>query len=71
MEQVLQSIPRMGQIEDEARLSPDSPELAVRFPLPGDAGRGSSSRLPNLGHLFPRRWRRRVVIQGQRFWLPG
>jgi hypothetical protein len=45
--------------------------LAVRFPLPSDAGGGANARLLRLSKLLPRQWRRQVVIQGQRFWLPG
>jgi hypothetical protein len=44
--------------------------LAVRFPA--FCPQESPKRLlPRFSDLFPRRWRRRVVIQGQRFWLPG
>ena len=45
--------------------------LAVRFPLPSDAQRPSNGSLPRLSDLLPRRWRRRVVIQGQHYWRPG
>jgi hypothetical protein len=45
--------------------------LAVRFPLPPDARQPANGPLPRLSDLLPRRWRRRVVIQGQHYWLPG
>lgn len=45
--------------------------LAVRFPLPSDAEGGVGARLLRLSKLLPPQWRRQVVIQGQRFWLPG
>jgi hypothetical protein len=44
---------------------------AVCFPLPTDSKCLQEGWLPRLGDLIPQRWRRRVVIQGQRFWLPG
>jgi hypothetical protein len=44
--------------------------LAVCFPA-WRAQTPARHRLPRLGDLVPRRWRRQVVIQGQRFWLPG
>jgi len=49
----------------------DAQVLAVRFPLPAAARRPGGDELPRLSRLLPRRWRRRVVIQGQRYWLPG
>ncbi|MEJ2208578.1 MAG: hypothetical protein P8129_06015 [Anaerolineae bacterium] len=42
---------------------------AIRFPAPGERP-GGKRRLPRLRDLFARRWRR-VVIQGQHYWLPG
>lgn len=42
----------------------------VRFPLPSDGQRSSQKLLTRLGARLPRRWLRRVVIQGQQFWLP-
>jgi hypothetical protein len=45
--------------------------LAVRFPLPPDARKPSKGPLPRLSDLLPRRWRRRVVIQGQHYWRPS
>ena len=45
--------------------------LAVRFPLPANGPGPAASAPRRLSALLPRRWRRRVVIQGQRFWLPG
>jgi hypothetical protein len=48
----------------------DPATLTVRFPLP-PAKRKPNGYLRRLTHLIPPRWRRRVVIQGQCFWLPG
>ena len=45
--------------------------LAVRFPLPPAARQPAKGPLPRLSDLLPRRWRRRVVIQGQHYWRPG
>jgi hypothetical protein len=45
--------------------------LAVRFPRPADPQHVAVGPRLSLGDLLPRRWRRRVVIQGQSFWLPG
>jgi hypothetical protein len=45
--------------------------LAIRFPLPPDARQPSNGPMPRLSDLLPRRWRRRVVIQGQHYWRPG
>lgn len=42
----------------------------VRFPQPSDGQHSSQKLLTRLGALLLRRWRRRVVIQGQQFWLP-
>lgn len=57
---------------------PDSPpkrrkdeHLAVRFPSSGTIRRPKNGLRPLLNDLLPQRWRRQVVIQGQRFWLPG
>jgi hypothetical protein len=58
----------------QANLSEERPKaqvLAVRFPLPAAERRPADDELPRLSCLLPRRWRRRVVIQGQRYWLPG
>ena len=49
----------------------DLEALAVRFPLPANGRRPPNGQPPRLSDLLPRRWRRRVVIQGQRYWLPG
>jgi len=47
-----------------------SGESVVRFPVTGKS-QVVKGRLRRLSDLLPRRWRRQVVIQGQRFWLPG
>jgi hypothetical protein len=49
--------------------SKDSDKPVVRFPVP-NKGRVVKGRLLRLSELLPRRWRR-VVIQGQHYWLPG
>lgn len=49
--------------------SKDNDESAVRFPATGKP-RVVKRRLPRLRDLLPRRWRR-VVIQGQHYWLPS
>lgn len=41
--------------------------LAIRFPLPPE-GR---ARWRRWHMLLPVPWRRRVVIQGRRYWQPG
>lgn len=46
-------------------------DLGVSFPPPTKVAHSSRDWLPCLDELLPRRWRRRVVIQGQQFWLPG
>ncbi len=53
----------MGQVPQRTLL-PKTP--SVRFPLRADRG-----HRPRLSRLLPRRWRRQVVIHGQRFRLPG
>ena len=57
-------------IEQRARPK-ESQTPAVRFPLPAAQRPTAEKQRPRLGDLLPRRWRRRVVIQGQRFWMPG
>lgn len=52
-------------------LRKDGKALAVRFPVPTTAQRLTSEPWTRLGKFLPLRWRRRVVIQGKRFWLPG
>jgi len=42
----------------------------VRFPLTREGQDTGQKLLAHLGALLTRRWRRRVVIQGQQFWLP-
>jgi hypothetical protein len=49
----------------------DGKTSMVRFPLPCEGQDSSQKLLLRLGTLLPRRWRRRVVIQGQQFWLPS
>jgi hypothetical protein len=50
--------------------------LVVHFPPPA-AWRRAGRRNPvlrllaDLGLCCPPRWRRQVIIQGRRFWLPG
>lgn len=51
---------------------PNQPQAwAVRFPLPTNRKPAAGKQRPRLSDLLPGRWRRCVVIQGQRFWLPG
>ena len=53
--------PRPGNIES----------LIVRFPSaagPRQTGKATRTRWKGL---VPKRWRRQVVINGRRFWLPG
>lgn len=45
------------------------PLHVVHFPTPSGGKRPAAGL--HLGSLLPRRWRRQVVIQGRRFWLPG
>ncbi len=45
--------------------------LFIRFPLPASSEGTQRRPKRRLSRLLPRRWRRQVVIQGQRFWLPG
>lgn len=42
----------------------------VHFPLPEAYNRPTRRGLWRLVSLLPRRWRRRVVIAGTRFWAP-
>jgi hypothetical protein len=63
MEQPFQS--NLGKEPAEAQV------LAVRFPLSAAERRPAHDELPRLSCLLPWRWRRRVVIRGQRYWLPG
>lgn len=46
-------------------------ELAVRFPPLAEARRAAKGKRLRLSGFLPRRWRRRVVINGQQFWLPS
>jgi hypothetical protein len=56
----------------EPRARPNETQApVVRFPLPTSQRPAAEKAHPRLGDLLPRRWRRRVVIQGQRFWIPG
>ena len=63
----LDGSPQSGPVEKRE----DGESLAVRFPLPPDARQATNGSPPRLIDLLPRRWRRRVVIQGRRYWLPG
>jgi hypothetical protein len=44
---------------------------AVRFPYRTVTSKSSFVRFLNFWNLLPRGWRRRVVIRGRHFWLPG
>lgn len=59
--------PQTGLLEENE----NGESLAVRFPLPPAARQPAKRPLPRLSDLLPRRWRRRVVIQGQQYWRPG
>jgi hypothetical protein len=45
--------------------------LIVRFPSPAGPRQAWKATWTRWKGLLPRRWRRQVVISGQRFWLPG
>ena len=63
----MNGFPQSGLLEEQG----NGESLAVRFPLPPDVRKPSNGPLLRLSDLLPRRWRRRVVIQGQHYWLPG
>lgn len=54
--------------QQPSRLKSDD-SLVVRFPAPVTDGRAANRKRPHWKDLLPRRWRRRVVIQGHRFVL--
>ncbi|MGD8794822.1 MAG: hypothetical protein PVF47_19895 [Anaerolineae bacterium] len=43
----------------------------VRFPLPAQGLAQARRPWSRIAALLPAAWRRQVVIQGQRYWLPG
>jgi hypothetical protein len=45
--------------------------MAVRFPLPAQQQEQAKRPWSWLIGLLPATWRRQVVIQGCRYWLPG
>jgi hypothetical protein len=57
------------QINARSREEPQT--VVVRFPVHHQSRQQSVSRRIRLSDLLPRCWRRQVVIQGRRFWLPG
>ena len=56
---------------NRAVASPVRTAPAVRFSLRVKTRRTTAAYLPRLADLIPRRWRRRVVIRGRAFWIPG
>jgi len=47
------------------------PDRVIRFPAPKTSPVEPDDILPRWQHLLPKRWMRRVIIQGKQFWLPG
>ena len=62
----------MAQLEKAGSTLPHAgPTPAVRFPLPDRDQEQSKRPWSRLAALLPGTWRRQVVIQGHRYWLPG
>lgn len=55
---------------EEMTVQSDS-ALVIRFPAPKISPAELDDILPRWQRLFPQKWKRRVIIQGRQFWLPG
>ena len=55
---------------EEMTVQSDS-ALVIRFPAPKTVALQPNDVWPRWQRLFPQKWKRRVIIQGKHFWLPG